>query len=76
MAIKEIRQKKSEENTHTSIAVNIPHTMRNNPIAFDSSCGSEYAAMTPDAGMRMAEQDIQKQPKEAKAKSQRVRNNQ
>ena len=55
MAIKEIRQKKSEENTHTSIAVNIPHTMRNNPIAFDSSCGSEYAAMTPDAGMRMAE---------------------
>ena len=47
--------KKGEENTHTSIAVNIPHTMRNNPIAFDSSCGSEYAAMTPDAGMRMAE---------------------
>jgi hypothetical protein len=49
-------------------------TMRNNPIAFDSSCGSEYAAMTPDPGMRMAEYDIQKQPKEAKAKIKGVRN--
>ena len=50
--------KKREEifkNTHTSIAVNMAQTMRNNPIAFDSSCGSEYAARTPDPGMRMAE---------------------
>lgn len=50
------RQKKEEEgNTYTSIAVNMDQTMRNNPIAFDSSCGSEYAAMTPVPGMRMAE---------------------
>ena len=43
------------EYTYTSIAVNMNQTMRNNPIAFDSSCGLEYAAKTPVPGMRMAE---------------------
>lgn len=56
-----VRKKKKEENkcnsryTYMSIAVNMNQTMRNNPIAFESSCGLEYAAMTPDPGIRMAE---------------------
>lgn len=38
-----------------SITVNMDQTMRNNPIAFASSCVLEYAAMIPEPGIRMAE---------------------